>query len=220
LSTDPARLEYDQTLQLVRSLTEVRFKLLAFVPTIAGFGVGLFGKPRPAVELLAVGLIGLLATLGILIYELRNSQIYAAAVQRAAELERTLGMPSGPGDLLTERRGRTTRLFGLVAVWQERGLALVYGAAITGWAYLFVWGVLHALDVGNARNRGLEISIVIGVALIADVEWIDRRTASGSQRQFSSIHSAERSATAAIVSDGFGPTGPGSTDPSATDRPG
>ena len=94
---DSLRLEYDQTLQLVRTLTDVRFKLLAFVPTIAGFGVGLFGKPRPAVELLAVGLIGLVATLGIFIYELRNSQTYAAAVRRAAELERTLGMPSGPG---------------------------------------------------------------------------------------------------------------------------
>jgi hypothetical protein len=75
LSADPLRLEYDQTMQLVRSLTEVRFKLLAFVPTIAGFGVGSFGKPRPAAELLAIGLLGLAATLGIFIYELRNSQI-------------------------------------------------------------------------------------------------------------------------------------------------
>jgi hypothetical protein len=220
MSADRLRLEYEQTLQLVRTLTDVRFKLLAFVPTIAGFGVGLFGKPRPAVELLAVGLIGLVATLGILIYELRNSQTYAAAVRRAAELERTLGMASGPGDLLTERRGHTARLFGLIAVWQERGLALVYGAAISGWTYLFAWGALHALDVGNPRNRGLEISIVIGVLVILDVELIDRRTGSETHLQFSSIHSAERSATAAIVSDGFGPTGPGSTDPSATERPG
>jgi hypothetical protein len=220
MSVDAARLEYDQTLQLVRTLIDVRFKLLAFVPTIAGFGVGLFGKPRPAVELLAVGLIGLVATLGIFIYELRNSQTYAAAVRRAAELEQALGMPGGPGSLLRERRGRTARLFGLLAAWQERGLALVYGAAISGWTYLFAWGVLRALDVGNARNRGLEISIVIGILIIADVELIDRRAASDDQRQLASIHSAERSATAAMVSDGLAPTGPGSTDPSATERPG
>jgi hypothetical protein len=220
VSADSARLEYEQTLQLVRTLTDVRFKLLAFVPTIAGFGVGLFGKPRPAVELLAVGLIGLVATLGIFIYELRNSQTYAAAVRRAAELERALGMPTGPGELLLERRGTAARLFGLLAVWQDRGLALVYGAAISGWTYLFAWGALRALDVANARNRGLEISIVIGILVIADVEWIGRRTFSEAHLQFSSIHSAERSANAAIVSEGLGPTGPGSTDPSATERPG
>jgi hypothetical protein len=177
LSGDPLRLEYEQTLQLVRSLTEVRFKLLAFVPTIAGFGVGFFGKPRPTAELLAIGVIGLVATLGIFIYELRNSQIYAGAVRRAAEVERTLGMTAGPSSLLAERRGRTARLFGLLAAWQNRGLALVYGAALAGWMYLFAWGALRALDVGNARNTGAVIAVVFGMLVIADVEWIDRRTA-------------------------------------------
>ena len=76
------RLDYDQTTQVLRLLTDIRFKLIAFVPTIAAFSVGLFGKPRPAVELLAIGLLGMTATLGILLYELRNSQIYAAAAKR------------------------------------------------------------------------------------------------------------------------------------------
>jgi hypothetical protein len=180
LSADPLRLEYDQTLQLVRSLTEVRFKLLAFVPTIAGFGVGSFGKPRPAAELLAVGLLGLVATLGLFIYELRNSQIYAGAVRRAGELERTLGMSTGPGGLLTERRGRVARLFGVFAVWQNRGLALVYGAALAGWTYLFAWGALRALDVGSPRKLGGLIGILFGLAVIADVEWTDRGNAADS----------------------------------------
>jgi hypothetical protein len=176
LSTDPLRLEYDQTLQLVRSLTEVRFKLLAFVPTIAGFGVGFFGKPRPAAQLLAVGLIGLAATLGIFIYELRNSHIYAAAVRRAGEIEQTLGMSAGPSSLLAERQQRTARLFGLLAAWQNRGVALVYGAALAGWMYLVAWGALRALDVSNARNTGAVIAVVLGVLVILDVEWIDRRS--------------------------------------------
>jgi hypothetical protein len=176
LSADPLRLEYDQTMQLVRSLTEVRFKLLAFVPTIAGFGVGSFAKPRPAAELLAIGLLGLVATLGVFVYELRNSQIYAGAVRRAGELERTLGMATGPGGLLTERSGRAARLFGLLAVWQNRGLALVYGAALAGWAYLFAWGGLKALEVDNARKLGGLIGIAFGLAVVADVEWTDRRS--------------------------------------------
>ena len=167
MSDDRVRLEYEQTLQLVSSLTEIRFKLLAFVPTIAAFGVGFFGKPRPAGELLAVGLIGLVATLGIFLYELRNSQIYTGAVRRARKLEETMEMPGGPGHLLTGRRGQTA----------NRGVAIVYGAALGGWMYLFAWGALRALDIANARNAGAAIAVVFGVLVFADAEWIDRRTA-------------------------------------------
>jgi hypothetical protein len=44
---DRLRLDYDPTTQLLRMLTDIRFKLIAFVPTIAAASVGLFGKPRP-----------------------------------------------------------------------------------------------------------------------------------------------------------------------------
>jgi hypothetical protein len=40
------RLDYDQTTDLVRTLTDVRFKLLAFVPTISGAADG-NGRPLP-----------------------------------------------------------------------------------------------------------------------------------------------------------------------------
>jgi hypothetical protein len=43
---DRLQLDYDQTQQLLRTLTDIRFKLLAFVPTIAGASVGLFGRSR------------------------------------------------------------------------------------------------------------------------------------------------------------------------------
>ncbi|MGZ4383713.1 MAG: hypothetical protein ACXVY3_03865, partial [Gaiellaceae bacterium] len=69
------RLDYEQTTELYRTLLDVRFKLLAIVPTISGVAVGLLDKPRPAIELLAVGLLGLVATLGVFVYELRNTQI-------------------------------------------------------------------------------------------------------------------------------------------------
>jgi len=38
---------------------------LAFVPTIVGASIGFFGRARPASELMAIGLVGLAATLGI-----------------------------------------------------------------------------------------------------------------------------------------------------------
>jgi hypothetical protein len=62
---DALRLDYEQTTQLLRTLVDVRFKLLAFVPTITVAAVGLVGQPRPAAELLGVGMLGLLATIGV-----------------------------------------------------------------------------------------------------------------------------------------------------------
>ena len=91
---DRLRLDYEQTTQLLRTLIDVRFRLLAFVPTISGIAVAFVGRPRPAAELLAVGLLGLLATLGIFVYELRNTQISGVLIPRATELEKRLQLPS------------------------------------------------------------------------------------------------------------------------------
>ena len=76
---DRLRLDYDQTSQQLRTLTDIRFRLIAFVPTFAAASVGFFAHPRPAVELLGIGVLGLVATIGIYLYELGNTQLYAAA---------------------------------------------------------------------------------------------------------------------------------------------
>jgi hypothetical protein len=68
------------------------------------------GHPSSAAELLGVGLLGLVASLGILLYELRNTQVYDYATRRAKHAEAALGLPSihggsGPGGLFSERPG-------------------------------------------------------------------------------------------------------------------
>ena len=191
---DRLRLDYDQTTQLLRTLVDVRFKLIAFVPTIAGAAVGLLGRPRPAVELLAIGLLGLVATTGIFVYELRNTQIFDALVGRAAELERRLGLASlsgvqGRAGVYGERPGHTVRLLGLVPVGQHRGLGLVYGAAVSGWSYLVAWGALKALDVHEARKLGGLAGLLAGLVVLSEVERIDRRP--------DNVAAAERPATPA-----------------------
>jgi hypothetical protein len=167
---DRLRLDYDGTTQLLRTLLDVRFKLLAFVPTIAGTAVAFFGKPRPAAELMAVGLLGLTATLGIFMYELRNSQVYDAAVRRVQELERRLELPR-------QQPAPSVRLFGLVAVEHERGVALVYGAAFAGWTYLVGWGALRSLDVPGARKLGAVLGALAAAAVIAELHRIERERA-------------------------------------------
>lgn len=176
------RLDYEQTTQLLRTLVDVRFKLLAFVPTVAAAAVGLIGRPRPAAELLGVGMLGLLATLGIFLYELRNTQLQDAMVNRAIELERLLGLrsvlgASAPGGLFAELPSHTGRLLGVFPISQDRGLAFVYSAALAGWTYLAAWGALAAVELGEARAVGGAIGAAAGLLVFVDVERVHRRSA-------------------------------------------
>jgi hypothetical protein len=175
------RLDYDQTTDYLRALSDTRFKLLAIVPTISGAAVAFLGRGRSAGELLAVGLIGLAATLGVLLYEVRNTQLYDYSVHRAKELEARLGEvsiygSSAPGGLFTERPGRDIRVFGLALAGHERGLAIVYGAAIAGWSYLVTWGGLRALDVDSAQKIGGIVAIVVGLLALVELLRIDARS--------------------------------------------
>jgi len=84
---------------------------------------------------------------------------------------------SAPGGLYTERPGHDVRVFGLALAGHERGLAVVYGAALAGWSYLVAWGALRALDVGSAQKIGGIVGIVIGVLALVELLRIDVRSA-------------------------------------------
>jgi hypothetical protein len=175
---DRLRLDYDQTTQALRTLTDVRFRLLAFVPAVSGAAVGLLSKPRPAAELLGVGVLGLVATAGVFVYELRNSQISAAFHARAQELERRLGLGSvagAPGGLFSERPGITQRLLGFLTVSHGHGLALVYAAALGGWGYLVGWGLLAAIGLDGARGGGAVVGAAVGLAVLWQLASLGRR---------------------------------------------
>jgi len=170
---DRLRLDYQQTTDLLRDLTDARFKLLALVPTLSGTAVALIGRPTSSVALLAVGVLGLTATLGVLTYELRNSALYDYALHRACELEGALGFRSirgtATGGLFTDRPAQRLRLLRLVSVDRERGFALVYGASVAGWTYLVAWGLLHALHASAARGIGAAIGAAVGIVIVADL---------------------------------------------------
>jgi hypothetical protein len=181
-SSEDLRLDYNETTDLMRGLTDVRFKLVAFVPTISGAAIAVLGHGRSTAELLAVGLLGLVATVGIVIFDLRNTQLLDYAVLRAKSLEEKLGFasifePGRPGGLYTERPGRDLRVFGLAGVGHDRGLALVYSAAIGGWCYIVAWGALRALDVGDARQLGGLVGVIGAVVVLIEFIRIDGRPA-------------------------------------------
>jgi hypothetical protein len=69
------RLEYEYASRLLGTLTEIRFKLLALVPTLTGAVVALVSAGSSGVAPLAIGGLGLAATSGVLAYELRNGEL-------------------------------------------------------------------------------------------------------------------------------------------------
>ena len=185
---DRIRLDYEQTTQYLRTLIDVRFRLLAFVPTVTGVAVAIIGRPRPAAELLGVGVLGLLATLGIFVYELRNTQISGTLIRRAAELEHKLQLPSAlgtqsSGGLYTERPGVNIQLLGFLPVSHGLGLGLVYSASIAGWSYLVAWGGLRAVDAPQAQAAGAALGAVAGVVALFEVERFHRRAGWRAERQ-------------------------------------
>lgn len=135
------RLDYEQTLGQIRVLTDNRFKLLALVPTLAGAGIGLLSRNPAAGTLLAVGIVALAATVGVFVYEVRNGQLHRRAIRRARTLEEAIGFRDG--GLFREPSEGPPRWHGSVA--------LVYGAALGGWVYVVIWGLLIELEVGGAR---------------------------------------------------------------------
>jgi hypothetical protein len=160
---DRLRHEYDGAVQLLRSLTDTRFKLLALVPSLSGTVVALVPASTSRVTLLAIGLLGLAATLGVLVYELRNGQVAAAVGGRVRRLEEAL-FAGGP---LVPRPGLLTHTL---------GVALVYGAALGGWSYLVAWGALRAAGVGaHSRSAGLVLGAVAGVLVAEAVLRLERR---------------------------------------------
>ena len=165
---EKARLDYDTTVRVILGLADVRFRLLALVPTIAAAAIAIVSRSgATAAELMALGAVGLVATLGILVYELRNTQLYDAAVARAGVLEGALGLEGG--GLYGGRPKEGFRLLGAFEISHDRGLGLVYAAALGGWTYLVVWGFAAAVHLVHPKAWGGGAAIVVALVVLADV---------------------------------------------------
>jgi hypothetical protein len=142
------KMDYEQTMAAWRMLVDLRFRLLAFVPSITGVVVALAGRSPSATSAL-VAALSLTALFGIIIYDLRNTQFHDAAIHRAKALERSLGLArlsdkGTGGGLMSERPRERYRLAG-VQVWHDRGLFIVYSASAAGLAAIGLLGVLASL---------------------------------------------------------------------------
>jgi hypothetical protein len=87
--------EYGEVSQNLRLLTDIRFRLLAFLPLAAGAAIAVINLRKVGVPGLVVSLFGLVVTVALVTYNKRNDQLYDTLVGRAAAIERSLGLPDG-----------------------------------------------------------------------------------------------------------------------------
>ena len=176
-------LEYTQINENFRFLAEVRFKLLALVPTLGGAAVfvlahvGLEAGKAPAssnpelLVVLFVSLFGFLATLGITLYDQRNSELYNALIHRAKSLETQFGVPGAPGGLrkvssggqFSERPKKSRRL--IFQAGHDLALALIYGPLLGAWLFPILYSALRLTGAGNECAQLASIGVAATAAL-------------------------------------------------------
>lgn len=165
------KVDYEQALQTYRQLAEIRFKLLAFVPTISGAAIALLTQTTmERWEKVVLAGLGFLVTLGIALYDQRNTQFHNGAIGRAQHLEEKLGFMAFETDrhvgLFGSRRDHPRQyLFGL-PVGHDLGLALIYSPVLGAWVFAAVQGGWPTHEI-VAAIAGVAVA---GLALV-QFEW-------------------------------------------------
>jgi hypothetical protein len=137
--------EYGEVASNFRTLTDIRFRMLSFLPVISGLvaaGVAIKGD-LAGVGTFTLALLGLAATIGLATYNARNDQLYDALVGRAANLERALGLPDGQFANRT-RPWLTIKIARLpLAINHGTAIAIIYAASFALWLTLLFAGLLE-----------------------------------------------------------------------------
>jgi hypothetical protein len=174
------RLDYQQTQQYIQLLTNIRFLPLTLLPGLTGAAVTIltrFDNPRTA---LAVGLMGLFASLGLILYDLHNTALQAAAVHRAKGIERSLGLApftkhKQAGGLFNESPDRITVAQPKLSKkpWKLRTVsivALVYGVVVGGWVHVIVHASSRSLPTGwQPSELATDLVSILAAVVVASL---------------------------------------------------
>jgi hypothetical protein len=177
------RLDYQQTLETYRQFTEIRFKLLGFVPAVTAAAVALITKAKlDAWSRAGFAAFGFLATLGLIVYERRNTQLYDGSISRAQHLERMLALPRFERDkkpgLFGSRDSHPRLRLWTLRVQHDLGLALVYASTLGAWGFAAAYRPPDP-DPRHHHHLWLPLAIGSGIAAATFVQlrwrnWIKR----------------------------------------------
>ena len=132
--------EYGEICDNFRMLTDIRFKLLAFLPIAsAATIVAAMGRDVPGEIGITIGfalsLFGFVTTIGIATYNARNDQLYDELVSRAAAIERGLDVPDGAFATRPATRQRIRVIWANWKIDHRKAVSTIYGASIALWLF-------------------------------------------------------------------------------------
>jgi hypothetical protein len=125
---------YEKLVDNVKQLEDVRFKLLAIVPSVSAIGI----KELYAVNCenhvkVFFAILGIVITFSIFIFELRNRQIIKALNKRKVALEDEMNVPTKVFVQNLQSSGIVTHRF---------SMNLIYITAIVSWLFFLFFTLL------------------------------------------------------------------------------
>jgi hypothetical protein len=125
---------YEKLVDNVKQLEDVRFKLLAIVPSVSAIGI----KELYAVNCenhvkVFFAILGIVITFSIFIFELRNRQIIKALNKRKVALEDEMNVPTKVFIQNLQSSGIVTHRF---------SMNLIYITAIVSWLFFLFFTLL------------------------------------------------------------------------------
>jgi len=176
-TTEIALAEYKEAAAQFRLLTDIRFKLLAYLPLGTIATVFLTKGDGHLASQPAIAAFAFVATVCLAAYNKRNDQHYDELVSRAAELERKyLGLGHGT---FTDRPGSWLMIFG-VKIEHRWPIGLLYAATAAFWAYLLARSLADAARLSRPVPDMLGLAaavVVIGAWQLVRAIEEDRRKA-------------------------------------------
>jgi ethanolamine utilization microcompartment shell protein EutS len=157
--------EYGEVSGNFRTLTDIRFRLLSLLPAAAAVAAA-FKPEGGAPGRLPFAIFGLTVTIGLVTYNKRNDQLYNELVNRAAAIERELGLPDGA---FATRPNAWLEFRSLTLRWDVshgRAVYTVYLATVAFWLFL----ALEAVSVLAAQTPAGKLVLAHLLAQIGE-DW-------------------------------------------------
>lgn len=160
--------EYQREISNRETLIDIRFKLLVFVPTVTSIAAALV-TDQPEWRL-AVAFVGLVTTLAVVFYEIRNSQMHDLSTHNIRMMRKSLGFDEEVLPYRTERPVILRQAW----IYHDAALAMIYGISMAAWTGLALVAIRRFLvsNYGWAekiRNKELipHPAEVLGTAAVA-----------------------------------------------------
>lgn len=130
-----------------------------------------------------------MVTIGLTIYNIRNSQIMETMRYRAQELERLMMFPL-EGQF--ERSPKQIAYFGLVPILADLGLALIYGTVLAAWVFLILHVALPLYQLGPVFGwptdavAGL-VTLLVAPALVWEILRLNKLAKHSAKKTICSV---------------------------------